>query len=107
MLRFSFFLSRVFFILATGFAPIFWVRLKCFFFFNNSNIFNLKSYTLEVKAPKISLIYFSESSNIMHNTCKDVASVSYLLAKLNAELNIFFDLSENSLIKLSILKTYT
>ena len=43
----------------------------------------------------------------MHNTCKDVASVSYLLAKLNAEINIFFDLSENSLIKLFILKTYT
>ena len=70
-------------------------------------MFNLKLYTLEVKAPKISLIYFSESSNIMYNTCKDVAFDLYLLAKLNAELNIFFDLSESSLIKLSILKTYT
>ena len=43
----------------------------------------------------------------MYNTCKDVAFDLYLLARLNAELNIFFDLSESSLIKLSILKTYT
>ena len=84
-----------------------WGRLKCFFLLNNSNIFNLKLYILDVKALKISLIYFSESSNIMYNIWNDVAFVSYLLAKLNAELNIIFDLSESSLIKLSILKTYT
>ena len=54
----------------------------------------------------MSLIYLSESSNIMYNTWNDVVFVSYLLAKLNAELNIIFDLSESSLIKLSILKTY-
>ena len=59
--------------------------------------------TFEVKAPSISLIYFSESSNIMYNIWNDVACVSYLLAKLNAELNIIFDLSESSLVKLSIL----
>ena len=42
----------------------------------------------------------------MYNTWNDVVFVSFLLAKLNAELNIIFDLSESSLIKLSILKTY-
>ena len=69
-------------------------------------MFDLKLYALEVKVLKISLIYFSESSNIMYNIWNDVAFVSYLLAKLSAELNIIFDLSESSLIKLSILKTF-
>ena len=83
-----------------------WEILKCFFLFNNSNIFNFKLSIFEVKALSISLMYFSESSSIMYNIWKDVAFVSYFLAKLNAELNIVFDLSENSLVKLSILKTY-
>ena len=38
----------------------------------------------------------------MYNIWNDVAFVSFLLAKLNAELNIIFDLSESSLVKLSI-----
>ena len=73
------------------------------FLFNNKKIFDFKPSTFEVKLPSISPIYFSESSNIMYNIWNDVACVSYLLAKLNAELNINFDLSESSLVKLSIL----
>ena len=65
-----------------------------------------KYSSFEVRADSISLIYWSESFKIMYNIWKDVTFVSYLLAKLNAELNINFDLSENSLIELSILKTY-
>ena len=51
-------------------------------------------------------MYFSESSNITYNIYNDVAFVSCLLARLNAELNIIFDLSESSLIKLLISKTF-
>ena len=69
-------------------------------------MFNLKLSAFEVKAPRISLIYFSEPSNIIYNIWNDVAFVSYFFAKLNAELNINFDLSESSLTKLSILTTY-
>ena len=72
------------------------------FLFNNKKISDLKPLTFEVKVPSISLIYFSDSSNIMYNIWNDVAFVSYLLAKLNAELNIIFDLSESLLVKLSI-----
>ena len=60
----------------------------------------------EVKAARISLIYFSESSNRTYNIWNEVKFVSYLQAKLYAELNIILDLSEKSFIKLSILKTY-
>ena len=82
------------------------LRLKCFFLFNNSNIFELKLSTFEVKILNISLKYISEYSNVIYNIWNDVAFVSNLLTRLNAELKIIFDLSESSLIKLSILKTY-
>ena len=82
------------------------LRLKCFFLFNNSNIFELKLSTFEVKILNISLKYISESSNVIYDIWNDVAFVSNLLTRLNAELKIIFDLSESSLIKLSILKTY-
>ena len=60
----------------------------------------------EVRATRISLIYFSESFNNTYNKCNEVKFVSYLHAKLYAKLNITLDLSERSFIKLSILKTY-
>ena len=60
----------------------------------------------EVKAVRISLIYFSESSNNTYNIWNEVKFVSYLQAKLYARLNVTFDLSEKCFIKLSILKTY-
>ena len=58
----------------------------------------------EAREPTISLIYCSELFNNTYNMCSEVRFVSYLLAKLYAELNIILDLSENSFIKLSIFK---
>ena len=56
------------------------------------------------RATSISIIYCSELFNNAYNICSELRFVSYLLAKLYAELNIILDLLENSFIKLSIFK---
>ena len=58
----------------------------------------------EVRETSISIIYCSKLFNNSYNMWSEVRFVSYLLAKLYAELNIILDLSENSFIKLSIFK---
>ena len=85
---------------------MFWEGLDWLLVFNNKKIFDFKLSTSEVKADIISIIYLSELSNIMYKIWNEVKFVSYLIAKLNAELNINFELSESSSVKFSISRTY-